>query len=407
MAGDENLSELYKGEAQLRARMPLLRRRPLLPTPEIVLLLDSHARIAKVSAAYAGDRLAGIDFAIGSTVHEALHPNCSDDACDFQGACDTAWSAHSSGVPVEWLYLSKDTEGALKLRLQPVGYACGVLFGDSVQDYGEYSVMFVQDLAAPTRKSKNDAAADTVRLENAVLYQQRRVDDQDPDLVATLDQRLRAITGRLLLAQEKERRRIASELHDGLGQTLSVLRFEIEGLKSQLKSEDVASAAVSRAYDHTVRALEELRGVSNGLHHEVVGDQGLLTSLDVLCSDFRAVRPEIDLRLDFSAVKRDIPKDLSIAVYRMTQEALNNIAQHSDASSASVSLSADKEGVRLEIRDNGKGLPPEGVERIGLGLITMRERAERLGGKYETCCPTNQGCTIRASWPLDELGSIS
>lgn len=407
MAADENLTELYQDEAQLRARMPLLRRRPLLSTPEVILLLDSQGRIAKVSMSYAGERLSQIGFAIGSTVHESLHADCSDDTCEFQGAFDKARSAQDSGAPVEWLYISKKSDEALKLRLQPVGYACGVLFGDAIQNYGELSVMFIQDLTVPKRGSKNDSAAEAIRLENAVLYRQRRVNDQDPDLVAKLDQRLRAITDRLLLAQEKERRRIASELHDGLGQTLSVLRFEIEGLKSQTKSDDDTSAAVKRAYDHTVRALEELRGVSNGLHHEVVGDQGLLSSLDVLCSDFRAVRPEIDLRLDFSAVKRNIPRDLSIAVYRMTQEALNNVVQHSDASTASVSLSADKEGVRLEIRDNGNGLPPEGVEQIGLGLITMRERAERLGGEYETCCPSNEGCTIRASWRLDELGSIS
>lgn len=397
-------------EAALRARLPSLRRRPLLPVPEIAVLLDAKSRFVRVSSKYAGNRLPELHFEEDLSVHEVFHPDCKDPECKLLKTWLRAWESHRSGLPIEWLWLSPRSQLSLKMRLQTVSYACGVLFGDSVYSYADHSVLFVQDLSAPEQngKSTDDASAETTHIENAVLYMQRRASDFDPNLIASLDKRLRKVTGRLLVAQERERKKLAADLHDGLGQTLSLLRLDVEILQewASKHADHECRGALDRVYDQVKRGLQELRNVTNHLHAQVVGDAGLFSSLDVLRADFRSVKPNIELGLDMTDCRYDIPPEIAVAVYRVVQEGLNNIAQHSKAESADIELSADQRGVHLVIRDDGIGIDEERIQRRGLGLTTMRERAERLSGTFTIDAPSNGGCRITVRWPINVVASL-
>jgi signal transduction histidine kinase len=379
-----------------------------LPTPEVVLLLDTGGRIIEYSDNFAGDRLDQFTFRKSLTAHDVMHPNCDGNGCDFLIDWQSAWTAHQSGLPVEWYITPRSGGMSLKLRLQPVDYACGVLFGDAVRGYDDCSVLFVQDHSASSANVRSERRRNDIEIRKANLYPLRRSTDPDPHLVAALDERLRTVTGRLLLSRETERKRIAAELHDGLGQFLSLLRLEIEGSLERAKPHSMHNEieALERSVNHIRRAIDELRCITQHLRPAVIDDMGLSGSLKVLCSDFEMVRPNIAITLVFGGDPRRIPDELAVTIYRIAQEALNNVAQHSEANSVSIHVKADDSGVSLEVIDDGIGLEGSDPPRRGLGLITIRERTETLGGTYKLDCCWGEGCRIVVKWPADAVASL-
>ena len=156
----------------------------------------------------------------------------------------------------------------------------------------------------------------------------------------------------------------------------------------------------------TRRALSELRTITQGLRPSALQDHGLFGTLEVLCDDFRVVCPGIDLTLDLTGCPSQVPDELAIAAYRVVQEGLNNIARHANASKALLQCRSNREGFELTISDDGVGLPAEGATRRGLGLVTMRERTEMLGGNYSITSSPGEGCTVTLRWPTAALESM-
>jgi len=368
--------------------------------PEVILLLNPAGRIVQCSEKFPGERLSQFDFAGNFTVHEVLHAGCDGSDCQLADNLASAWTSHISGLPVEWHFVSQAKDLTLRLRLQPVNYACSVLFGGTVHRYDDYSVLFIQDLTADPHAVPDDEPEGS-HVKRATVYRLRRATDPNPDLVASMDDRLRTITSQLLVSQEAERKRIASELHDSLGQSLSLLRLEIETCLQEARTNDgtVNLPALERTHEHSRRALEELRTISRNLRPTIINDVGLEGSLEILCRDFQASQPEVSLDKNLSGSLTNVPDDVAVAVYRIAQEALNNTARHSKANSASISFAADENSYRLVVSDDGCGLPSGRMPNRGLGLITMRERAETLGGQFKTECRAGKGCTILVTWP--------
>ena len=379
---------------------PLKYRRPLLPMPEVILLLDASGRIVKHSDKFPGDRLSEFEFAEKLSIHEVFHAGCNGSGCQFADNLAAAWRAHRSGLPVEWYFVSQAKDLALRLRLQPVNYACAILFGDLVDCYNDHSVLFVQDLTASAHQV-HDNDAESSYAKRAKIYRLRRSTDSNADIVASMDDRLRSITSQLLVSQEAERKRIASELHDSLGQSLSLLRLEIDACLGKARTNDGAIdiETLERVHEHSRRALRELRDITRNLRPTIIDDVGLEGTLDLLCRDFQATRPEVSLDKDLSGCLTDVPDEVAVAVYRIAQEALNNAARHSEANSVCISFTADENTCQLVVSDDGCGMPSGRMPKRGLGLITMRERAETLGGVFETDCRVGEGCKIRVAWP--------
>jgi signal transduction histidine kinase len=409
MTMDCDVSNGHHRVAEMRAkRAPACDPRVFLPTPEVVLLVDTRSRIIRCSDKFAGERLGQFEFRESLTAHEVMHPGCDRNDCKFLLDWRRAWIAHRSGLPVEWFSMGRNADMSLKLRLQPVDYACGVLFGDALSDYDDCSVLFVQDLGASRCNASSERGTEGIEIRRASLYPLRRASDPDPSLVAALDDRLRTLTGRLLLSREAERKRIAAELHDGLGQSLSLLRFEIEGSLERAKPHSIPHEleALKRSANHIRRAIDELRCITRHLRPTVIDDMGLSGSLEELCSDFELVRPNIGITCDVSGDPRHIPDELAVTIYRIAQEALNNVAQHSGANSVSMRVQADNSGVSLEVIDDGVGIPDGKPARRGLGLVTIRERTETLGGTYKLDCCEGEGCKILVTWPAGALASL-
>jgi signal transduction histidine kinase len=175
---------------------------------------------------------------------------------------------------------------------------------------------------------------------------------------------LEQLTGLLLRAQEEERRRIARELHDEAGQILTAVKIELD-----LDGRREAGEMVGRA-------LAQVRDLSNLLRPAVL-DLGLVPALETLADDFER-RTRIDTELRCSRPVPAMRDELQVAIYRVTQEALTNVARHSAARHVDVQLDVEDRALRLSVQDDGRGASPEATPH--LGLLGMRERVTALGG---------------------------
>lgn len=195
---------------------------------------------------------------------------------------------------------------------------------------------------------------------------------------------LEQLTRLLLTAQEDERRRIARELHDEAGQILTAVKIDLD-LSGQRASSELVG-----------KAIAQVRDLSNLLRPTVLDDLGLLPAVRALVEDF-AMRTRITTELDAPKELRDVTPEQQVAIYRIVQEALTNVARHAEASRVRVCLEGDRGGVRLEITDDGRGAK-DGVAP-NLGLLGMRERVSALGGTLETGSHDRGGFRIVACIP--------
>ena len=216
---------------------------------------------------------------------------------------------------------------------------------------------------------------------------------------------LRYLSAQLLEAQERERKRVARELHDGLGQTLSAMKFRIENTIGELNAEGHAEStdALKNLVSMAQRAVEEVRRISKNLWPSILDDLGLLPTISWFCREFGEMHPHVRIERKMAVQEGSVPDALKITIYRILQEAMNNVARHSRASELSLSLKEEDGHLHLTIRDNGVGFdtdqtaPQEGLDR-GLGLASMKERTELSSGRFSIESRPGSGTTILASW---------
>jgi PAS domain S-box-containing protein len=224
---------------------------------------------------------------------------------------------------------------------------------------------------------------------------------------------LRHLSAQLLEAQERERKRVARELHDGLGQTLSAMKFRIESTMGGLRAEEQADSAnsLSNLVSMAQQAVEEVRRISKNLWPSILDDLGLLPTISWFCREFREMHPGIRIEQEIAIEECAVPASLKIVIYRVLQEAMNNIAKHSQANRIELSLREEEGRLELTIHDNGTGfdttqrVSQEGLDR-GLGLASMTERTDLSNGLFAVESEPGVGTTIRASWKCVEKGPV-
>jgi signal transduction histidine kinase len=222
------------------------------------------------------------------------------------------------------------------------------------------------------------------------------------------DAELRLVSNRLLTAQETERARMARELHDSIGQTLSALMFFAENaLHEAGEGSGRPGLATLRAVIPKLKdAVDEVRSIAMAMRPSTLDDLGLLPTLGWLCREFQTSHPGIHVQNRAEVKEAEIPETLKIVIYRVTQEALNNAARHSQADRVLVALLKDESRLELTVEDNGQGFDLEPVlsatqpER-GVGLSNMKERVQLSGGSFSVTSEGESGTVIRASWSLE------
>jgi PAS domain S-box-containing protein len=220
----------------------------------------------------------------------------------------------------------------------------------------------------------------------------------------------RALAGRLIVSQEEERQRIARELHDDLSQKIAVLNIDVDRLSHQLQTSEHRTW-LRRISAQVAEVAEHLHDLSYELHPARLQTLGLLESLQVMCSEFSHQR---NIHVTFTAADSELPlvidPAVSLCVYRLTQEALHNVARHSHAAEASVQLSDEGGDICLQIADSGVGFELHSSRHTGLGVVSMRERVGVLNGKLVIDTAPGRGTRIVARIPLPvspHLGAYS
>jgi two-component system, NarL family, sensor histidine kinase UhpB len=201
-----------------------------------------------------------------------------------------------------------------------------------------------------------------------------------------------------LAAQEGERLRVARELHDEIGQTLTAVTIQAE--RAADGDPALAAQALRRVADGVRESLDEVRRIARELRPEALDDLGLVNALIALCTrietqDGLRVRRELQGKLPL------LSPDVELVVYRVAQEALTNALRHSGAASATVSLKADAGTVTLRVVDDGEGMParlPSGTA----GIAGMRERALLVGGRLSIESRPGKGTEVRLTIPVDQ-----
>jgi two-component system sensor histidine kinase UhpB len=212
--------------------------------------------------------------------------------------------------------------------------------------------------------------------------------------------RLREVAARALNAQEEERRRIARELHDGIAQTLTALRVRLRIARS------AQGAALTETLDRISAdigaATEEIKRIAQGLRPPALDMLGLGPAIESYARSV-AERSGLAIDTDIAATDGMLSPEAELALYRIVQEALSNVARHSGARSARVDLEVKRGAVQAVVSDSGRGFSvEEEMSRGGLGLFGMQERGAYLGGAVEIESRPGHGTRVRVTIPTVE-----
>jgi signal transduction histidine kinase len=226
---------------------------------------------------------------------------------------------------------------------------------------------------------------------------------ENQDLLASLrasKDQAEALAVSLVTAQDEEHRKVSRELHDGLNQAIAVLSIDAELLEHQRSSSsDQYRSQLRSLTRHVTELSDELHRIIHQLHPAALEQVGLVAALGSFCAEFSR-RERVSVRFRQWRVPRLIPPNVALCLYRVVQEGLRNVVNHSGSRRARVALLGSSKCIRLSIRDFGVGFQPEVGHKRGLGLLNMEERARLAGGRFSVRSRIGKGTRIEVMVPL-------
>jgi signal transduction histidine kinase len=245
----------------------------------------------------------------------------------------------------------------------------------------------------------------TLELQELSETLEQQVQERTEELKKA-NEALRHLSLKLLSAQEEERKRIAGEIHDTLGACLSAIKFKVESvLQGITKTPSASIESLGTIIPVIQEGVEECRRIQMDLRPSMLDDLGLLPTLSWFCRRFQTIYSGIRVDQEVTIEESEVPISLKIVAFRVTQEAMNNVAKHSKANTVRLCLRKIDGRMEITVEDNGQGFDLEkvlgpGSESRGLGFTNMRERAELSGGSFEMESTQGKGTVIRVWWPL-------
>jgi PAS domain S-box-containing protein len=211
-----------------------------------------------------------------------------------------------------------------------------------------------------------------------------------------VEEKLRDLSSHLVRAQEEERARIARELHDDVSQRLTVLAMKLYELKNSSPNSDSSQIEkIDALAKLTSEISTDVRRVSHRLHPAVLDLVGLVAAMSESCREFARLS-NMDIEFVHRQVPRTLPKDVTLCLYRVAQEAIRNAQKHSGSRQVQVELMGASDSVRLRVSDSGVGFDVQSVDRDRLGLVSMAERLRSLGGELTVHSQPGRGTSIEA-----------
>lgn len=235
---------------------------------------------------------------------------------------------------------------------------------------------------------------------NLLLRQEIAERERAEEALRESETAVRYLASRLLETQESERKRVAGDIHDTLGSSLAAVKFRLE----RFLTEPQISPSIEDAIAMIQRTMEEARRIQLALHPSMLDDLGILSTLSWFIREFCKTYPGIRIESQLEIKEKEVPKALKTVIYRILQEAFNNIAKHSRADRVRLALRGEDSVIEFTVEDNGIGFDANlrGAarnQRSGLGLSSMTERAEISGGSMVIRSEPGKGTVITATWP--------
>lgn len=214
------------------------------------------------------------------------------------------------------------------------------------------------------------------------------------------EEEVRALSRRLMVASEQERRRVAIDLHDDFGQILTSLHLRLQRMNESLAPQGGGQREQLLDMIATVRELsDDIRRYAACLRPAIIDDLGLVPALEWLLAEQRKHHPELRIDLRCLGVRQQPPARIAEAIYRICQEALNNVVKYANAHRVDVTLIHSHPKLILTVRDDGEGFVVPAVGQGGVGLWSMRERAALAGGALQVTSSLGGGTLVRAELP--------
>ena len=214
------------------------------------------------------------------------------------------------------------------------------------------------------------------------------------------EETLASLSGRLIQAQEAERSRIARELHDDFQQRLAMLSFDLEDFARYLERDSEGNDRLRELWDRVAELSSDLHSLSHRLHSSTLDSLGLAAALRSLCAEFSG-HHSIDVNFVEENIPRNIPGEVALCLFRITQEALQNVKKHSRADSAKVRAEGLEQKIHLSISDCGTGFERAAASRqSGIGIRSMEERARLVGGQFAVHSRPGEGTKIDVWVPI-------
>ena len=276
----------------------------------------------------------------------------------------------------------------------------------------EYILAIGRDITERKRAEEalqkaHDELEQRVDERTAELKQEIQERERTQAALQESEKQLRYLSSQLLTAQENERKSVAQELHDSIGQTLAAIKFGAEktleelGKRASKKIRQPLEAVISMVQN----GIQEVRRIQMDLRPSTLDDLGILATISWFCREFQKIYSGIHIQQQIDIQEDKVPDPLKTIMYRVLQEALHNVAKHSQANHVRLSLRKTDSTLELAIEDNGQGFDLEDVLSVesskrGIGLASMRERTELSGGSFALESSKGKGTIIRAVWKL-------
>jgi PAS domain S-box-containing protein len=254
-------------------------------------------------------------------------------------------------------------------------------------------------LAEEELKRAHETLEVRVRARTSELLEQIAERKRAEKALRKSESRLRALSVRLMTAQEEERKRISRELHDDLGQILTSMKLDLQRVL-KTENEPKRRALIERVLLQNSESRNKLRTLSSLLRPGVLDDVGLKEAIHSYITEF-SLRTGIEVNLRINTENREIPSAAVTHLYRILQEALNNVSRHAEATIVQVLLTSTQAGIVFEIEDNGIGITSASIRsETAFGILGMKERSELLGGEFKINSLPGKGTCVSVTFPV-------
>ncbi len=381
----------------------------------LVCLLDLEGHIIRANRVVEIWGLGPVGAAIGQNVHELLHPSCKVACCALERGIREMHAKALSFGGQEREMDEPRSDRILQFTVRPIAN-----HGKANSPTLDGSTVLVAADVTALRRTRSALEKANVDLETRVRQRTQKLAESNRDLRNEIvrrehaEQELRAsrndlatLTEQLIRAQERERRRIAIELHDSVGQSLSAIKYTIERSIVMLQRpgqgncEEILTLAVKRIHE----TADDIRAISMGLRPRILDDLGAASAVSWLCREFSEVYPSIEVHADILVGNDEIPIRIATQLFRCVEELMNNVAKHAEANNVWIELLREGKVLTLRVRDDGIGTnyAVAGPARLhGTGLRNLRERAEMTAGSFSHTSTPGGGTTAHITWQLSD-----